>query len=284
MLQNYGDGTETEVLKLDEGAHTITMFEVYDANGTIIWLSPAEGSYYDNLWSVTGVELPFRIDKFQKHKVDIDVLCFEPYNYENFGFSWFDFDQIKVKTLCFFGDVCTKFHVEWHAENSPYNGQSNYEGYDFPSIFEVVITDEDGNVVNDLTQNSNLSWQGVGEPLCIEYPDYVGQVDNYTFTINLMMPDGTYDEVYSQEFTAEEFNNTDGDPLTNFGQKDGVFDFVVGNCSYDGNDADMELPAWVPFPSQVDFKVYGSKITKVSLLVSRKKTSTISAKNDSLEF
>jgi len=261
VLQNYEDGTETEVLKLDaaDGSvnYQLEMFEVYDANDNLIWLSPAEGSYYDNLWNLTGVTLDFTVEKFTKHKISIDVLCFEPYEYENFGFTWFDFDQIKVKSLCFYGDVCTKFHEYFHEDGSPYYGQSNYEGYDFPAIFKIEITDATGNILNDENINSNLDWQGVGEPLCIEYPDYVGQVDNYTFTIYLLMPDGVYEEVHAVDFTAEQYNNIDGDTSNNFGGEDGVFDFVVGNCSYNGNDADIELPAYIPIPDEVSFKLSG---------------------------
>jgi|LGOV01.1.fsa_nt_gb hypothetical protein len=224
VLQNYDGGTQTEVIKLDKGIYTLEQLLVKDVDGNIIWVSPAEGSYYESLWGLNGVSKEFEIESFKKHKVDVDVLCWEPYSYKDFGFSWYDFNKIKVKTLCFFGDVCVDNHEEWHADGSPYAGQLTYEGYDFPAIFRVEIRPEGGgDIINDVEYYSNESWFGEGKPLCIEFPDIVDQDDNYTFTIFLMKPDGTSEEIISENFTAEE------DPVNVTGD-DGVYDFVWGDC------------------------------------------------------
>jgi hypothetical protein len=253
-LVTLNGGMETEVIKLLPDTYDLNEFVVYNDNGTPgdtsddipIYASPIMGSYYQALWSLEGVAKEFRVDAFTKSKVTIDVLCYKPFQYEAFGFAWFEYAKYQVKTVCFFGDICTKFFEEFHMnDNSPYYGQ-DFDGYDFPAIFNVVVKNGE-NIVNDLNVNSNAGWYGAGEPLCIEYPDLVGVDESYTFEISLAMPDGTYVSVYTGNFTDANWSGAEGD--NNFGGADGVFDFVVGNCSYDGNNANMELPAWIPIPT-----------------------------------
>lgn len=263
-LVTLNNKTETEVVKLTPGIYTITDFVVKAEDGTLLWASPKEGSYYELLWDLTGVDLTFEVPVFDKLKVEIDVLCYRPYNYQNFGFVWFKYAVTEIHTVCFFGDICTKFYDEWHMnnerENNPYADQ-DYDGYDFPAIFEVIVRNADEEIVNDEDLNSNATYYGIGQPLCIEYPDQVeieGEI--FTFEIWLAMPDGTLMQIYEGEFddtAMAEVGNPDA-----FGGTDGVFDFVVGNCSYDGNDANLELLPWMPIPEtavmDVQMKVPGS--------------------------
>jgi len=245
QLVTLNDNTETEVIKLLAGDYVINSFIVYAADDTPIWASPFMDSYYQTLWSLKGVnELPFTVEEFNKVKIELDVLCYRPFDYEKFGFAWFAYSRIEIHTVCFFGDICTKFYEEFHREGSPYYSQ-DFDGYDFSAIFEIVVRDALGNIVNDSNLNSNLEWQGVGSPLCIEYPDQVGVAETFTFEIMLAMPSGAWELVYTGEFD-ETAMSTAGEE--GFGGIDGVFDFVVGNCSYDGNDANVELPAYLPIP------------------------------------
>ncbi len=250
VLSNLGNGTETEVVKLPEGKYSIGEFAVFTADNTPLWAAVTNGSYYDEMFNLKSVALDFTIESFKKQKVEIDVLCYQPFDYQKFGFDWFQFAKIEVKTVCFFGDVCTKFFEDFHTrDGSPYVGQE-YDGYDFAAIFDVNIYDGQKNLVNSA---SNLSWKGVGQPLCIEYPDAVGVDETFTFEILLYMPYGTTELIYEGSFTDKQWaeeGNAEG-----FGGADGVFDFVVGNCSYDGNDADEELPAYIPVPKSVSYKV-----------------------------
>lgn len=259
--------TETEVLKLTEGSYIINSFIVYAEDDTAIWASPFEESYYEKLWSLTGVkELPFEVKEFEKLKVNVDVLCYRPFDYEKFGFAWFAYSKIEIHTICFFGDICTKFYEEFHNDG-PYFGQDS-PGYDFPAIFEVVVKDEGGNTVNDLTLNSNLEWKGKGDPLCIEYPDAVGIDETFTFYIYLTLPNGDLELIHSEEFDDTAMSNDDN-LEDDFGGTDGVFDFVVGNCSYDGNDASLELPAFIPLPETLDLTVrYPSVLNYIDLEIS----------------
>ena len=234
VLQNLEDGNQTEVIKLDAGDYTIDNFVVYAADDDLIWAAPMEGSYYEDLWDLDGVSKDFKTLKFQKKKVSIDVLCYQPFNYDKFGFNWFEFSRIEIKTLCFFGDVCVEDYEFWHSEGS-YYGQSNQDGYDFPAIFEVVIEDSEGNQINDPALDDNIyypdgsPWQGVGEPLCVEYPDIIGQTDEYTLKIFLILPNGDKLQIREHDFLAEtdpiEVAQLDGNTEM---MDDGVYDFAVG--------------------------------------------------------
>ena len=227
ILSGLNDGTETQVLKLDVGTYTLQSFKVYSNLDSLMWATPNKGSYYANLFGINGVDTTFTVEAFKKSKFDIDVLCWQAYSYKDFGFNWFDYNEIEVKTLCFFGDVCVEDFDLWHETGLYYN--QPYDGFDFPALFEVIITNEAGDVVNDLTVNANIEhpdgtpWMGIGSPLCIEYPNYIGVVDNYKFSINLFLPNGDlFPVIVDQAFTAEEDQeNITGD--------DGIFDFVVGS-------------------------------------------------------
>ena len=251
-LVTLNNKTETEVVKLAPGVYSITDFVVRAVGGELLWASPAEGSYYELLWDLKGVALEFIVPEFDKLKVEIDVLCYRPYDFEKFGFVWFKYAVTEIHTVCFYGDICTKFFQEWHKQSdvNPYSGQQ-FDGYDFPAIFKVIVENAQGVVVNDLELNSNAAYWGIGQPLCIEYPDQVEIADEiFNFEIWLAMNDGTDMLVYEGEFddtAMAEAGNPDA-----FGGKDGVFDFVVGNCSYDGNDANIELLPWVPIPDSAD--------------------------------
>ncbi|MEN8137113.1 MAG: hypothetical protein ABFR62_01635 [Bacteroidota bacterium] len=246
------DGTQTVVVKTKTlGEYTIDLFEVYDAEDNLIWAAPKPGSeYYD--WVTNKIGDTFTVEAFKKLKVDIDVLCWQPYSYKEFGYFWFDIDKTRVKTLCFFGDVCTKFYEDFHNfDGSPYVGQE-YMGYDFPAIFYVLIKDSEGEVINNMEVNSNEEWYG-NEPLCIEFPDIEGQDDEYTFEIYLAYPDGTWPLVYTSDpFMAE-------DDLEDITGDDGIFDFVVGNCSWEGNDANIELDPYLLLPDHGTIEIlYGN--------------------------
>ena len=236
ILSHLNDGTETEVLKLDVGTYTLSSFKVYaldnDSDGVdeLIWATPESGSYYADLFKIKGVSFEFTIEAFEKKKIDINVLCWQDYSYKEFGFNTFDFSKVKIKSLCFFGDICVEDHVLWHDLGSYYQ-QATYQDSNFPAIFEVFIIDEVGDTINDTSVNANLVhpdgriWQGVDLPLCVEYPDYIDRDDDYTFYINLILPNGDSYPIINEDFTAEQ------DQIDITGD-DGVYDFVIGALCY----------------------------------------------------
>ncbi|MEN8194233.1 MAG: hypothetical protein ABFS12_15540 [Bacteroidota bacterium] len=276
ILQGFEGGTQTEVLKTDEGYYQLNSFKVYaetdgeegcdnvdeadDDNDLLIWVAPMEGSKYDLLWDdqLNGVNNPnslelnhiIYVEKFEKHKEIIDVLCYEPYAIDDFGFTWFDFSEVVVETICFYGDICVTDHECWHNEHlvndvnvNPYFGQSNYDGYDFPAIFQTRMTlvFKDGRTPLTIVVD-NTDTQGVGEPLCVEYPMFIdGEVDYWWIDIAVMGPNGNWKPLYTDAikldnttktlWVSEDLAGTSlVDPvLWEMDGDDGVYTFVAGD-------------------------------------------------------
>ena len=256
-----GMGNVTQVMKFiidpDSPVQVINSFMVYDGNDKMIWATPKNGSKFQKLWGLKGVDKPFTPEAFKKSVIDIDVICWEEYSYKEFGFNWFEFHEVTVKTLCFFGDVCTKFYDDFYTyPGSPYFGSGTTE-FDMPAIMSVYIKNANGDVVNDTDNDIHNNWydgttlwQGEGAPLCIEYPYFADDDQALTFEIWLMYPDATQHLVYTSDpFMASADQSTiTGD--------DGVFDFVVGNCSYDGNTTNVELAPYLFLPTLGNITVH----------------------------
>jgi len=269
-LVNIEDGTQTQVLQLDPASYIIGEFLVYAADGTLIYASPHEGSYYDNLFNFNNnVEVKFNLEKWHKSKINVDVLCYNDAEYDSFGFVWFDYHMFEVNTTCFYGDVCTKFWEEWgaygNADTNPYWGWTG--GYDTYAVYEVIITDEAGNV----TSGTNFPFDPKDpKPVCVEWLDDMEIAgESYTFELYLYTPEGDKELVYTGTFTDEE-------PLGSDAYGD-IFNFVVGgsDCNAEGNvvDLNVALP-WIPVPDEISFKLFqntesyfGAKLTSVSAAV-----------------
>ncbi len=226
VLSGLNDGTETQVIKLDAGSYSLESFKVYAQGGTMIWATPEAGSYYANLWNLQGVAFDFDVTAFTKTKIDIDVLCWEPYFYEDFGFNWFDFQEIKIKTICFFGDVCTPNYTDWGMTQ-----------YDFVARYRVEIYDPVTGIM--VGEGNNLQMEG---PLCIEYPEFGDRTDEtYNVMFYLQTPLGEIPSPYSLHLNADTglFDEIGANDINGNLDEDGIFDFVLvegENCNYTGNE------------------------------------------------
>ena len=271
LLQNYDDGKQTVLVKMVPGDYTITQFEVLDENGTVLWASPLENSYYADLFNFTNnVEVDFTLEPFTKKKVDIDVLCWKDYAYEEFGYVWFDFHNYEIHTLCFFGDVCTKFFDSWSTfDGSPYSNVS-VEGYDFPALFTVNVWNNDDP--QHTTTSTNIDFVNAtgdehqyGGPVCVEYLDNL-EVDGETYTaqIVLTLPDGTQSVLDEIQFTEDDFSDNSGnmDDVSSWGGDDGIWEFAVGDCAMAAQQEDINgvynIP-WVPLPTEMTFKLVDTR-------------------------
>ena len=259
LLLGFEDGKQTVLVKMLPGDYAITLFEVLAADGTTIYASPQEGSYYDNLFGFAdNVEVDFTLEAFTKIKVDVDVLCWRDYAYKEFGYFWFKYHPYEVRTVCFFGDVCTKFYNAWSEEKgSPYAG-IGVNGYDFPALFDVVVVNTDDPEHPSTASNYDelaVNEQRVGKPVCVEYLDDL-EVDGETYIAQLFLklPDGTSVLLDEIQFTDADFSETDG--VSTWGGDDAIWEFAVGDCAMaaqaDDIDGIYNIP-WVPLPNEVYF-------------------------------
>ena len=100
------------------------------------------------------------------------------------------------------------------------------------------------------THFNNMDWLGIGEPLCIRYPDYDAEVDYYEFDLYLWaMVGDQMGWVFLYTFTWNDiFEDTypPGD--------DGVYEFVVGNCV--ATETDMLFPPYMNIPANGTMHLY----------------------------
>lgn len=219
----------TKTFKEEVGTHTLTMFNLYDSDGTLIKAAPAEGSDYQ-IYVNNLLDLDFDVAEFNKTKVEVDVLCYEPAFYEEFGFYWFQVNQFTVNEACMFGDFCIKSPS--HYEGSLYEESNGGVEIDEPAIFELVV---------DGVEYSNEDWLGVGSPLCFKYVNEDGNPGEHVAELLLYAAVGDgfdYVPVYTFEWTGV-FEDT-----YDVGE-DGVYDFAVGNCVV---DPDLLLAPYMNLP------------------------------------
>ncbi len=231
-------------LEMGEADYELTSFLLFapdidnDGKDEIILATPMSEATYG---AYVTVPLPFNfgVEEYTKNEVAIQVLCFTETEMEAFGFSWFSFEYITVRELCFFGDICvdTNDYV-----GSLYEDQRNHLQRDMPAIFRIDIYNNGTYLTSK--DNSASDWLGEGAVLCVQYPDYEG-TDNYKIKLSVLVRTGVdangdntfaYVLYRTWDFVDNNFPVTDIDI-------DGVIDFVIGDCV---PDADLILTDPIP--------------------------------------
>lgn len=261
----------TQVIKLLPGDYTVTSFLVYNDNGTpanedddiLVRAAPMATSIYYDLMEYK-LDLDFTVVKFQKNEYVIDVLCFEPLFYDDFGFTWFEFNDVRIERQCFFGDICTgklqDFRDTEYME-SPYEEQMYGVQMDMPAIFQMEVFKTvmvDGQETLELLRTFNnmsyindngeeIFYYGEGQCLEVYWPNRLDEEEEFTFVLSVMLPSGPIFE-YRHLYTWTFLDDNCPDP-----GEDGVVDFVLGSCQYE--DSDLRLPFWMDLP-QFDFNMH----------------------------
>jgi hypothetical protein len=250
----YIDGVPyTQSIKLSapetgEATHSITQFLLYSDNNTpdlgddnVLAATPADGSDYVG-YVTDGVPMTFTLGGFVKKEIPIEVLCFADHEYTEFGFFWYTFDEIIIRTQCFFGDLCVKHLADY--EGSLYEDQDGGLKMDMPAIFYINVKRNHENY----KQVSNVGWLGVGEPLCVEYEDLIGSEDFYEFELSVLVKVGNN----FQPVVFHTWTFTDDQMIT--AGADGVVDFVIGNCVL--SPSDFTFPPYMDLPTTVSMNIH----------------------------
>lgn len=274
-LLSLGMGTTTEVLQLPAGDYVVEEFLVYsdedgdmdgnypagpsveDADDILLYASPHEGSYYDNLFNfANNVEQKFNLKPFEKEENIIDVLCYTPADYQGFGFKHFKYHPYEVHSVCFFGDICTKFWDDWgnYTNENPLNPYFGWpEHYDLYGFMQVTASgyDAQGNPIQ--INSTNLGADPTSDNfmpedmvVCVEFLDDLwvdGEI--WTFEVKAILPDGSTTVVgtvtVSDDPTADNY-------WENFGGEDGIWTWVLGDCNWPGNEIEAYGPAVLFYP------------------------------------
>lgn len=250
----------TQNIKLDippnGGSHVFTVEEFYlykwVVAGTpdptvddLLMGTPVTGSDYA-IYVEDPVTFEFTVSAFTKVEVDIDVLCYLDHLWQEFGFVWFNVDEIVIRKQCFFGDICVKHPTDYIG--SDYENQSTGLQMDMPAIATLKVFRNGVEVEKSpFTNRTALANWGVGAPLCIEYPDYLYEVDNYDVELWILVKWG--DSFVEKYFYTWSF--TDGNMIPD-GQ-DGIVEFVLGECNL--MSTDLQLAPYQNLPSTVDMSI-----------------------------
>lgn len=251
----YANGkyvTQPIKLSIDQNGSVlvrITSFLVFHNNASaedvIVRAAPLEGSsFFDFVNNKLGTA--FSISKFAKKEQPIDVLCFEPAFYENFGFTWVNLNLVTIRSQCWFGDICTDDTTPFNG--SIYEDQSAGLQFDMPAIMKVnvlkYVGGADGNVEDDLNwklliTHGNSDYFGEGDCLVVTWPDNDDLDDLFRFDLYVLLPVATLNGNYEMKYVFQKsysfYNNLAPDTGS-----DGVFDFIIGDCT--NIDIDGELP------------------------------------------
>lgn len=265
----------TQTFKLPTGTHSVRTFDLIDDNNneSLIYTVPFDGSNYAGLVSNS---LPFdiEINSFTKDEFSLEVLCFIPDNYEDYGFTWFGINIIEVGGgFCFFGDICLPLE-----DNAAYSANTLYSGqledgetslpHDIPAIFQIRVMEE-GNTTA-LGSYNNEDWNGKGAPLCVPFPANLAPNTKVFFElwVYILQSNGIFEYEFKYEFSATDniiLRDEDGNPVLDNSDTndDGFLDFVIGDCA----SGDIIIPPTDP-PTEdcEECKDHnGAKITELTL-------------------
>jgi hypothetical protein len=225
----------------------------------IVRAAPLPGSkYYEFVQSGNPLDVTIVVDAFKKKEVLIDVLCFDDLQYENFGFNWFELSLVKVRSQCWFGDICVDNLAAF--EGSWYELQDNGLQIDMPAIMKIevlkAVEDGNGNYPNNplydllithinVDEEVDPKWYGDGQCLEVYWPDDEDETEQFVFKLYVLLPVPDGHGGYNMEFVFQKlfaFYDDDAPSTHNQGQSedDGVVDFVLGGC-FDA-PLDFDLP------------------------------------------
>lgn len=224
----------------------VTKFCVYHgsaddmANAVLVKAAPDATSDYAELVDPTkALPLGVTVQKFAKVEAAVDVLCFEDLFYDNFGFTWFKLDLMTIKSLCFFGDVCTG-KLEQYGNSDFYADQDGYkaDNYDLVAIMKVTVSKQVGDDWIKIKDFTNEAWNGEGDCMTVYWGDYDEVPETFKIDLEVLLPSGnilTYQHQKTWIFDDTDYNTDDADLFPLAGE-DGVVDFVIGNCAYEDPD------------------------------------------------
>jgi len=241
-LFELGGQLYTQAIKLPIGSYNVTNFVLYKevdgiegigATDIIVFATPIEDGDdtqgYD-IYVDPALPHPFTVVAFTKDEIPLEVLCFQEADFTEFGFDWFAVTEIVIRQFCFFGDICID-NPTLYANEAPYS--TGGVDVDEEAYFRVIVK-EGGDAV-PYSPFDNLSIYGTGAVLCVDYPDNLNEVEDFTFELQVWVPGSSGFEWQ----TYATFTSTDDGPLM-YGNveivgDDGVVDFAIGTCSPDSN-------------------------------------------------
>lgn len=245
----YTQAIRFKVNDKDNGdTYKITEFLLLNADGNPIMATPKKNSDFAVFLTnpeENALDLEFTVKAFEKTEKKIEVLCYMEHTFTYFGYNWFLIDEIIVREMCFFGDLCHKdpdFFLGTIYDDVFDLDAHNYP-FDLPALFEVRVSKGSQTwVYQNFDENDNFI-----APLCVKYPDLL-KVKNEIFTFELWVYVPVGDDVELVLFDTWVLTEVDGElDWSDYINEFDVVEFVIGNCNYNVSDVNF-YPPWQNLP------------------------------------
>ena len=215
----------SEDLELAPDSYFLDEFIVYDEDDNILWIAPVDNDdsglfdgYVDNPLPLT-IELAAGVKKY----VDVEVLCFDDREVNQYGYLFFDLIPKKLHELCFFVNYCTDNGRHYTANYSLDLWYVNHDDDDDDDDDNNNIQIIDGDMP---VTGMNNDGDYFTDPLCVVIPQPIygedANDDYLYYELTLEDWDGNYGAVeggttisgYLTWNQVEELLNRDGNPNT----------------------------------------------------------------------
>ena len=236
------DEGANDELELLAGTYSLEYFDVVDSDGNPIYIAPRENDDYGpaEYQNFVSDALPIENIVLQngvKKYVDVEVLCYDAHYVQEYGYLFFDFEEIDILYLCLFGNVCDD------------------DGRHTPAKFRFDVWNYSGSTLDPkgtLLYSDTNEWgtydngDAYAEPLCVQLPDDADEVDQYYGELWLVDDQGAiineldgpirlgvFDEtdVKNQTWADYQVDENNGDSTSNY------YHFREGDCmSQDDSD------------------------------------------------
>ncbi|WP_034920668.1 hypothetical protein [Gillisia sp. CAL575] len=206
---------EESFLELDPGTYKLKYFAVLDAGQNIMWLAPSSDDTYGpaNFANFVNNPLPHNIvlEEGTKHYDEVEVLCYDETFAKEYGYLFFDFQEVPLTYVCFFGNECDE-----NGRHTPSNfkvivWEHDTDAQSPDSFFDIVL--DRSKALVERTNNAVYE-SGVvvsAESLCIPLPDRTGE-DSYYAEIWTVDENGVEEDLIRRgNFTDTMINNGDFD-------------------------------------------------------------------------
>lgn len=227
---------EVPELELVPGTYSLDYFAVYADDGTLLWIAPPDGAFADTF--LPGVPLDFNIGPGAKKYLDVGVICFDDRLVNEYGYLFFDIEQVELLEFCIFGNYCDE------------------GGRHYPAHFSVNIWEyEDGSpgdlLHSDVTNTVTLNNDGdyTGTTVCVTLPDSSGE-DLFWAEITLLNSDA-YGAITERVIRSGVFSDEDIRSLFVGDDANDYFHFREG-CDGDDQPILFDDDGGEPNPGECD--------------------------------
>ncbi len=205
-------------LELDPGTYNLEWFVVRNADLDVIWVAPVSGGTMANFVD-TALPVSFNLGAGVKKYVDVEVLCYDQRDVNEYGYLFFDMETNEAFTYCVFANYCDE------------------NGRHFPAALSVNVwigDDATGTLLHSGLVNET-GFNGDGDayatPLCFALPDlaqYADDEDYIYYEVTLMDWEGAYGDVEQMVITG---NLSRNDIEANFDGPNNVdYEHLRFNC------------------------------------------------------